>query len=66
MTSFITKIEEEEEQQLLQNRVRPIPLGNWKLVIEALFSTLKKHHFPILGYLLVKGLLLVLYFEAVP
>jgi len=45
MTSFITKIEEEEEQQLLQNRVMPIPLGNWKLVIEALFSTLKKTPF---------------------
>lgn len=40
MTSFV-KIEEEVEQQLLQSKVMPIPLGNWKPVIEALFSKLK-------------------------
>ena len=45
MTSFIMKIEEELEQHLLQIRVMPIPLGNWKPVIEALFSTLKKAPF---------------------
>ena len=65
MTSFITKIEEEEEQQLLQNRVMPIPLGIGSWSSKHCFPHLKKHHFPILGYLLVKGLLLVLYFEAV-
>ena len=42
MTSFIMKIEEEVEQKLLQSRVMAIPLGNWKPVLEALFSTLKK------------------------
>ena len=45
MTSFIMKIEEELEQHLLHNRVMPIPLGNWKPVIEALFSILKKAPF---------------------
>ena len=45
MTSLIMKIEEEVEQQLLQSKVMPVPLGNWKPVIEALFSTLKRTPF---------------------
>ena len=44
MTSFI-EIEEEVEQRLLQSKVMPLPLGNWKKVIEALFLTLKKNPF---------------------
>ena len=41
----MTRIDQAEEQQLLDQKVLPIPLGNWKTSIEQLFLVLKKQPF---------------------